>query len=30
MGGGAGLAIGADMVVAAAEGVRFGYPELKH
>jgi enoyl-CoA hydratase/carnithine racemase len=30
MGGGAGLAIGADMMVAAAEGVRFGYPELKH
>jgi enoyl-CoA hydratase/carnithine racemase len=30
MGGGAGLAIGADMMVAAADGVRFGYPELKH
>ena len=30
MGGGAGLAIGSDMVVAASEGVRFGYPELKH
>lgn len=30
MGGGAGLAIGSDMMVAAAEGVRFGYPELKH
>lgn len=30
MGGGAGLAIGADMMVAADEGVRFGYPELKH
>lgn len=30
MGGGAGLAIGSDMVVAASDGVRFGYPELKH
>ncbi|MCW5687205.1 MAG: enoyl-CoA hydratase/isomerase family protein [Pseudolabrys sp.] len=30
MGGGAGLAIGSDMVVAASEAVRFGYPELKH
>lgn len=30
MGGGAGLAIGSDMMVAAADGVRFGYPELKH
>lgn len=30
MGGGAGLAIGSDMMVVAAEGVRFGYPELKH
>lgn len=30
MGGGAGLAIGADMMVAASDGVRFGYPELKH
>jgi enoyl-CoA hydratase/carnithine racemase len=30
MGGGAGLAIGSDMVVVASESVRFGYPELKH
>ena len=29
VGGGAGLAIGADMVVAGAD-LRFGYPELKH
>jgi enoyl-CoA hydratase/carnithine racemase len=30
MGGGAGLALGADMMVVANEGVLFGYPELKH
>lgn len=29
MGGGAGLAIGCDMMVAGAD-LRFGYPELKH
>lgn len=30
MGGGAGLAIGADMLVTADSGVQFGYPELTH
>lgn len=30
MGGGAGLAIGSDMMVVASDSVRFGYPELKH